>query len=248
MAEGMNSYSLADIAAMMRNNEGDGFLNGNGILIILFFLIFGGGFGGGWGNWGGNGWNNAGLQGSLTRSDLFEGFNSSRVDTKLDALTLEVNNDAHDIETAMLAGFGRTTSEITDSRYAMQSGLCETNRNIDALRYESARNTCDIIAAGKENTQRILDTMCQNTIQDLRDKVAEKDQMLQSAAFQISQEQQSSSLINALRPTPIPAYLTVSPYQSAYGYGYGYGNGGYYGGGYGFGGFGPGFGPGYGPF
>lgn len=26
----MNSYSLADIAAMMRNNEGDGFLNGNG--------------------------------------------------------------------------------------------------------------------------------------------------------------------------------------------------------------------------
>ena len=30
MAEGMNSYSLADIAAMMRNNEGDGFLNGNG--------------------------------------------------------------------------------------------------------------------------------------------------------------------------------------------------------------------------
>lgn len=29
MAEGTN-YSLADIAAMMRNNEGDGFLNGNG--------------------------------------------------------------------------------------------------------------------------------------------------------------------------------------------------------------------------
>lgn len=229
MAEGANGYSLADVAAMM-NNRDDGFLNGNGILIILFFLIFGGGFGGGWGNWGGAGWNNAGLQGTLTRSDLFEGFNSNRVDTKLDSLTMEVNNDAHDLETAVLG-----------NRYATQQGMCDINRNIDALRYEAAKNTCDIIASGTANTQRILDTMCQNTIQDLRDKITEQSQMLQSAAFQVSQEQQSSALINALKPTPIPAYLTASPYQSYTPYGYGNGAGyfGGYGYGYGLGGFGP---------
>ena len=49
MAEG-NNYSLADIASLMRNN--DGFLEGNGIIILmLFFLLFGfGGNGFGFGN------------------------------------------------------------------------------------------------------------------------------------------------------------------------------------------------------
>lgn len=222
MAEGSN-YSLADIAAMMKNNEGDGFLNGNGILIILFFLIFGGGFGGGWGNWGGNSWNAAGLQGSLTRADLNDGFATMGTHQKLDSLTLEVNNDAHNLETSMMSGFNNLGAQVTDSRYAAQQCCCETNRNIDSLRYENAKNTCDIISANTANTQRILDTLCEDRIQALRDKVAEQSQMLQTVSFQVSQEQQNAALINALRPTPIPAYLTASPYQSyANGYGYGY--------------------------
>lgn len=222
MAEGAN-YSLADIAAMMKNNEGDGFLNGNGILIILFFLIFGGGFGGGWGNWGGNGWNAAGLQGSLTRADLNDGFATMGTHQKLDSLTLEVNNDAHNLETSMMSGFNNLGAQVTDSRYAAQQCCCETNRNIDSLRYENAKNTCDIISANTANTQRILDTLCEDRIQALRDKVAEQSQMLQTVSFQVSQEQQNAALINALRPTPIPAYLTASPYQSyTNGYGYGY--------------------------
>jgi hypothetical protein len=239
MAEGMNSYSLADIAAMMRNNESDGFLNGNGILIILFFLIFGGGFGGGWGNGWGNGWNNAGVQGSLTRSDLFEGFNTSRIDTQLDNLTLEVNNDAHNLETSMLGGFNGTQREIMQNRFEGSQNTCGINRNIDQVRYENAQNTCSIINASNANTQKILDAMCEDRIQGLRDKIAEQSQMLQSAAFQVSQEQQNATLINALRPTPIPAYITASPYQSYAPYGYGNGNAyfgnGYYGFGYGFG-------------
>lgn len=232
MAEGMNGYSLSDVAALMNTRgDRDGFLNGNGILIILFFLIFGGGFGGGFGGWGNSAWANAGVQGALTRADLNEGLNSLGTNQKLDALALEVNNDAHSLETGMMSGFNGVTSAITDSRYAMQNAFCETNRNIDALRYENARNTCDIIAAGTANTQKILDTMCQNTIQDLRDKITEQSQMLQSAAFQVSQEQQNATLINALKPTPIPAYVTASPYQ-AYAP-YGYGNGSFYGFGYG---------------
>lgn len=209
------------------------------ILIILFFLIFGGGFGGGWGNGWGNGWNNAGVQGTLTRSDLFEGFNSSRIDTQLDNLTLEVNNDAHNLETSMLGGFNTTQREIMQNRFEGSQNACGINRNIDQVRYENAQNTCSIINASNANTQKILDAMCEDRIQGLRDKIAEQSQMLQSAAFQVSQEQQNATLINALRPTPIPAYITASPYQSYAPYGYGNGNGyygnGYYGLGYGFG-------------
>lgn len=204
------------------------------ILIILFFLIFGGGFGGGWGNGWGNGWNNAGVQGSLTRSDLFEGFNTSRIDTQLGNLTLEVNNDAHSLETSMLGGFNTTQRELMQNRFEGSQNTCGINRNIDQVRYENAQNTCNIINASNANTQKILDAMCEDRIQGLRDKIAEQSQMLQSAAFQVSQEQQNATLINALRPTPIPAYITASPYQSYGNGGYGYGNG-FYGYGYGYG-------------
>lgn len=204
------------------------------ILIILFFLIFGGGFGGGWGN----GWNNAGWQGSLTRADLNDSINTLGTNQKLDSLTLEVNNDAHNLETSMIGGFNGTQREVMENRFTAQQGFCDINRNIDAVRYENAQNTCSIINASNANTQKILDTMCEDRIQGLRDKIAEQSQMLQSAAFQVSQEQQNATLINALRPTPIPAYITASPYQ-AYGVygngGYGYGNGGFYGYGYGYG-------------
>lgn len=50
--------------------------------------------------------------------------------------------------------------------------------------------------------------MTQNEIQSLRDQ-------LQTANFQLSQQAQNATLIATLRPTPIPAYQTCSPYQSA---------------------------------
>ena len=54
----------------------------------------------------------------------------------------------------------------------------------------------------------------QNTITALQDKLADKDRELQTANFQLSQQAQSANLINTLRPTPAPAYITYSPYES----------------------------------
>ena len=53
-----------------------------------------------------------------------------------------------------------------------------------------------------------------NVTQALRDKIVEKDQMLQTANFQLSQQAQSANLINTLKPCPIPAYPSCSPYQT----------------------------------
>ena len=60
--------------------------------------------------------------------------------------------------------------------------------------------------------------MTQNEIQKLRDD-------LQTANFQLSQQAQSANLIDQLRPCPIPAYLSCSPYTSydPFRNGYGYG-------------------------
>lgn len=56
-------------------------------------------------------------------------------------------------------------------------------------------------------------------MQNLRDRIADKDRELQTANFQLSQQAQNATLINELRPCAKPAYITCSPYTSTnYGY------------------------------
>nr|DAH11001.1 MAG TPA: hypothetical protein [Caudoviricetes sp.] len=204
-------YSLSDIAALMRD-RGDGFLEGNGIIIlILFFLIFGGN--GGWG------YGNAAAQGALTRAELYDGLNDNTVIRKLDGITNGLSDGFYAQNTTMLQGFNTIGSQIAENRFAAQQCCCETNRNIDAVRYEAAKNTCDIVRAIEKDGDATRALINANTMQALRDKLVEKDQMLQTANFQLSQQAQSANLISELRPCAKPAYLTCSPYEvNDYGY------------------------------
>lgn len=211
-------YSLSDIAALMRD-RGDGFLEGNGIIIlILFFLIFGGN--GGWG------YGNAAAQGALTRAELYDGLNDNTIIRKLDGITNGLSDGFYAQNTTMLQGFNTIGSQIAENRFAAQQCCCETNRNIDHVRYDAAKNTCDIVRAIEKDGDATRALINANTMQALRDKLVEKDQMLQTANFQLSQQAQSANLINELRPCAKPAYLTCSPYEvSGYGYNRGCGCG-----------------------
>lgn len=111
------------------------------------------------------------------------------------------------VERSLCNGFNSVNNGITNLGFQMQNCCCETNRNIDGLRYDNAKNTCDIINAGNANTQRIIDHLTQNEIQALRTE-------LQSAQLQLSNNAQTQTLVNQLRPCPIPAYLSCSPYTS----------------------------------
>lgn len=75
-----------------------------------------------------------------------------------------------------------------------------------------AQCCCDIkesiLADGQATRQLIQD----NTIQNLRDKLADRDRDLQTAYWQISQVSQTNNIIDAVRPTPKPAYISCSPY------------------------------------
>lgn len=107
----------------------------------------------------------------------------------------------------MLEGFNGTQAGIANLGYQMQNCCCETNRNIDAVRYENAQNTCAItnaIHAEGEQTRALINA---NTMQELRDQ-------LQAANLQLGQLSQTSTLISTLRPFPQPAYITCSPYTS----------------------------------
>lgn len=80
-------------------------------------------------------------------------------------------------------------------------------------------NTRDIIDSQQAGTRAILDYLCQEKISDLQNE----NQALRLAA---SQERQNNYLVEQLRPAAKPAYLTCSPFASAYGFGYGFPYGG----------------------
>jgi hypothetical protein len=204
-----SGYSLADLAAIVKNNDhpygyGYGFQNSEFFMLILFFAIFGGWGNGGFGGWGNNGFAN----GALTRAELTEGFNNQSVLRKLDGITQGLCDGFYANNTTMLQGFNGLGSQIA-------SCCCETNRNIDNVRYEAAKNTCDIVRAIEKDGDATRALINQNTMDMLRAKLVEKDQMLQTATFQLSQQAQNSYLLNELRPVSKPAYITCSPYEAS---------------------------------
>ena len=162
MAEG-NNYSLADIASLMRNN--DGFLEGNGIIILmLFFLLFGfGGNGFGFGN-NGYAYGNSALQNTLTRAELNDGFNNQTVVRKLDGITQGLCDGFYAQNTTMLNGFNGLGHQIAENRFAAQQCCCETQRAIDGVNYNNAKNTCEIVNAIHNEGNLTRDLITQNKI------------------------------------------------------------------------------------
>lgn len=192
----MDNYSLSDIRAATGDNGGFGSGNGAWWLILLF--LFWGFNGGGWGNRD---------NGALTRAEMQQGFDTQEITRKLDGINYGLCDGFYAQNTTMLNGFAGITTAVRDAQFAAQQCCCDTNRNIDAVRYEAAQNTCKIenaIHAEGEATRQLIQ---QNEIQTLRDRVAD----LQLAQSQCAQ---NAYLINQLRPCAVPAYLTCSPYTS----------------------------------
>lgn len=208
MALTENGLSPADIMAM---TQGDNNNNGFGgtwtwVFFLFFLLAWGGGglFGGG------------STQGALTRAELADGLgrqdmfrNQDMILTEVSAFERDATNRWGNIQYEVMKG-------LNDNRFAQQECCCTTNRNIDAVRYENAKNTCDIVNTSNLNTrdiltnqnagvQRILDYLTTDKIEGLRTE-------LQSANLTIQNMNQTSDLLNVLRPYPTPAYITCSPY------------------------------------
>lgn len=190
--------TAADIAAVTGKN-GYGYDGMNSwIWIILLFFLFS------------NGYN----RNSVTAQEMQQGFDNQSVMRKLDGITQGLCDGFYAQNTNLLTGFNSIGKEIAENRFAAQNCCCETNRNIDAVRYENAKNTCDIITAGNTNTQKILDYLTQNKIDSLRTE-------LQSAQLQLGNLSQTNTILQALQPTPKPAYPVQSPYATYTGCGCG---------------------------
>lgn len=200
MMDGSALDLATNIGLMNRGiqDRDDGMFGGGwGIwLLIILFFVFGFGNMGNFGGGVGSGVN------TLTNEFLYTNLNNT-----LDRGFNQLANQNFGIQKDLCTGFSGLQMEIANNRFAAQQCCCETNRNIDAVRYENAKNTCDIITANTANTQRIIDQMQNDKIDALRTE-------LQSAQLALQNNAQTQTLINQLRPCPVPAYLTCSPYTA----------------------------------
>ena len=189
-----HEYSLSDIAAVNGGGMMSGELWNNPFIYLVWLAVLGNG--GLFGNRFGAG-NDPAVQGALTRSDLFEGFNNQDVNAQLRGITNGLSDGFYAVNTGLKDGF-----------YGIETAICATNRNIDGVKYDIS----NAIHAEGEATRALINA---NTIQMLRDKLEDRDRELLTANFQLSQQAQNAYLINEIRPCARPAYITCSPYTTA---------------------------------
>ena len=218
-----NCMSPADMAAVMGtnnrgNNDGFGYASDWIIWLIVIAAIFGNGWG--FGGFGGNGggFNSPVGQGSLTRADVDAALSTQGIESGITGIGTQLCN-----------GFNSVNSNISNLGYNLQNCCCDLKQGLGEVNYNLAAQTNilqntvnnngnaiqqalnsgfrDVIDAQNAGTQRIVDLFTQDKIQSLQTE-------LQSAQLQLSNAAQTNNIVNALRPTPVPAYLTCSPYQT----------------------------------
>lgn len=163
----MDNYSLADIRAATGADENSWGGGGAWWIIILFLFMFGmGGGGWGWGNRGGD---------ALTRAEMQQGFDTQEITRKLDGINYGICDGFYAQNTTMLNGFSGVTSAVRDAQFAAQQCCCETNRNIDAVRYDAQKNTCDITTAIHAEGEATRALIQKNEMQNLRDRLQQME-------------------------------------------------------------------------
>lgn len=130
-------------------------------------------------------------------------------------------------------------TQVLENRYANQLGVqsiissqkdccCETNRNIDSVRYDALLNAknaqlqlseccCELknaIHAEGEATRSMIQA---DKIEQLRDQVFATNQALNNANL-------ATNIVNSIIPRPAPAYPSCSPFVPSF-YGFNGGNG-----------------------
>ena len=221
-----SDMSVADLAAVMGNN--DGFGNGNGAWWLLILLIFANN---GWGNsWGGNGGT---MMGYATQQDVQNGFDQAAIMSGINGLTTALSNGFANAEISRTNTLANLTNQMNANAMAQQQCCCNTQSAIKDVQYAVATEACadraavndalrDVIEANNASTQRILDQMCSDKIDQKNAQIAALQQQLTMAQLAASQnaqtatilannEAQTAALEQYLAPVPRPAWIVQNP-------------------------------------
>jgi hypothetical protein len=219
--------------------------------ILLLLLLCGNGWGNGFGGFGGgdmypwmnqqnqinDGFRDQMLNGSITgiQQSVTTGFGD--VQNTLCSGFAGVNaNIANGFAQAEIAENGRQMANM-NQMFGIQTALnqccCENRAATADLKYTVATEACadrnaistalrDVLESNNANTQKILDTLCQDKIDAKNERIAELQNQLTMANLAASQNLQTQQIlagqdrgVNALEqylaPTPRPAYIVQNP-------------------------------------
>ena len=200
---------------------GNGF-GGDWIWIIVLFALFGnGGFGGGFGGGYDFPWLLTGQQ--QISNNTNDGFRDAAISGKLDSISTALcNNEVNSLQTAyenQIAGMNQS--------FAMQQAFanccCENRQATADLKYTVATEAAATRAAGTQNTQAILDKLCQLELDGVKGQLAQAQRenvglqnQLNMATLRESQTAQNAfisqgfanevdALYNRLSNCPVPS-------------------------------------------
>ena len=231
MFNNSNGYSLADIAAAAGGNDGFGF-GGDGAWVLLLFIILLAG--GNWGNGFGGG-TASDVQRGFDQSAVINGLSgiASAVNTGFSNAEVSRCNSQANILQTLNNNQANFSNQLNTIAMNQQNCCCENRAGLADLKYTIATENCadrtaiadalrDVIASNTANTQAILDKLCQQEIDAL--KAQNQQLQMQSYLANLAASQnaqtgqiltdnaaQTTALLRALSPTPVPAYIVANP-------------------------------------
>ena len=169
------------------------------------------------------------------------------------ALNSAINTGFNGVQQTLCQGFNGVNTAILQSANGSERGFanlssqlaaccCDTQRAIDGVNYNMAKNTCDLQNTLHNNTRDIIDNQNSNTRSILdflvQDKIASLQAENQNLKLKASQADQNAviraaidaSAAEVIRRTgndcPVPAYVVPNPNccYNPFGFSYNYGN------------------------
>ena len=234
MDDGFATGYMAGLDSGGNNNGGFGGW-GDGIwAVIILAILFGNGGFGGFGGFGGG----VGLNGALTRAELYDGFAMQNIDSAVRGVQQGICDSTYALNNSITSGFHGVDNAICTLGYQTQQGFntlghqisdccCTTQRAIDGVNYNMATQACDtrnliqtttrdIIDNANANNRALLDFLVNDKISTLQ----AENQNLKLAASQANQNAVLMAAMDAntaqiIRRTgndcPIPAYVVNPP-------------------------------------
>lgn len=210
---GIGATMLVGPAGMNNGGFGNGGFGGDWGWIILLLLLAGGGWGNGFGGGFGGG------------NDLYPWLNNSNQinggfrDQMINDNITGIRADLGDISTQLCNGFNGTQMGILQATNGLQNQLsqccCENRLATQDLKYTIATEESATRAANAQNTQSILDKLCQLELDGYKREVDSLRGQLSDAKFAASQVAQNAlitqgfanevdALYNRLNSCPVP--------------------------------------------
>lgn len=193
-----------------------------GWIILLLLLAGNGGWGmGGFGMGGAMMGMDYGLYPWLNNSQhISDGFRDQMLQTSVSSIGDRITTGFGDVQNSLCSGFAGVNASITGAQMAnmqsifgLQSALqqccCDNRAATQDLKYTLATEACATRAASTQNTQAILDKLCQLELDGYKRENDSLRSQLSAANLAASQTRQTadiqSSIINELRACPIPS-------------------------------------------